>query len=117
MLMNSNYLQRTGGNSVLSSKSSSNWQNKSHFIINSFKEFLLTSHIFFSIPIFTVSGTTQIVSAQVKQHTAGLSQNKRQLILKVNCLHRIQTYGYQREKKVGEGYIKNLGLADINYYV
>ena len=30
-------------------------------------------------------------------------------------VHRKQTYGYQRGKGVGNGYIRTLGLADTNY--
>ena len=31
--------------------------------------------------------------------------------------HREQTWGYQGEGGVGEGWIGSLGLADTNYYV
>ena len=31
--------------------------------------------------------------------------------------HRKQTYGYQREKRIGEGSIRSLRLVDTNHYI
>lgn len=85
VLMSLSYLWRTGGSSVRSSKSSSNWESKSHFIISSFEEQLLfTSHVLCSTPVFTVSGTTQMVIARVKQQTAGLQQSQARPLLKIS---------------------------------